>query len=229
MKRSQTTWNVASRNSGSLLFLRHGHTVRSSDYYMDEEDVVLSSEGRREALALSPLLIAYRPELLIVSTVRRCRETALVATQDLRAHIIYEVDLRERAFQALFGWQFEQIRKTYGQVVEGRLRNRGELLSHPGVESIEDAQARVVNALNRHIEQCTRLAVISHGGPHSWFCCHVEKRPLEGLRGYELAPKQAHRDLKRSGSILQGADLAPGASRRGFLTCRAPGIKLDLA
>ncbi|NJL30026.1 MAG: hypothetical protein HC897_20095, partial [Thermoanaerobaculia bacterium] len=42
-----------------------------------------------------------------------------------------------------------------------------------------------------------------------------------------LDPKQAHRDLKRSGSILQGADLAPGASRRGFLTCRAPGIKLD--
>lgn len=180
-----------------LLFLRHGHVDRFADRYMDEAEVTLSAQGRAEALAMRRLLASYAPDLVVVSTVRRCRETAALALDRLGTVVEYDARLRERAFPPLFGWPFSRIREVYGEVVEDRLRNRGEKLNFAGVESIESAQGRVVRSLDEHIGRSSRLAVISHGGPHSWFCCFVEGRSLDALRCYGLGTGNASRFVKR--------------------------------
>ena len=183
-----------------MLFLRHGHVIRDTDRYMDEADVMLSARGREEAQALGAVLLSFAPNLLVVSTVRRCRETAELAATGLDIPVLHDADLRERAFAPLFGWDFLRIRRVYGEIVEDRLRNRGEELDFAGVETVQSAQTRVVRALNGYADRYSRFAVISHGGPHSWFCCAAAGRPLEELRSYGLATGNGSRFRRDHGN-----------------------------
>jgi broad specificity phosphatase PhoE len=169
-----------------VLFIRHGETRRPADVYIHELDVHLTRKGKLQSKSLKALLKQFQPEAIAVSTLPRCVETLNLAISPGKPPVLRDLRLRERAFTPLFGLSFREIACKYGRETEERLRNCGEKLSIQGVESIEEAQERVLKAVLELGSRYRRVAVVSHGGPHSWLCCYAFGISLSALRCFHL-------------------------------------------
>lgn len=171
-----------------LLFIRHGEAQRQPRLYDHEEKVYLSEKGRKMVQEVSNEIELFCPDLIVSSTIPRCIETSEILTAQLEQSTwIKDYRLRERAFPSLFDKSFEEIESGYGPEVLKTLLKNCEKLELPGEESMPDSQKRVVMATQEYLKSSSdRIAIISHGGPHSWLICHHLGISLDQLRKFRL-------------------------------------------
>lgn len=144
-----------------LILLRHGATEGNlRREYIGRTDEPLAEEGRRQARALNGRL--PRPELLFVSPMRRCRETAALVWPGVEQ--IEVPGLRESDFGRFEGKTWAELKEDpeYRAWIDGRA-------DCPGGETRKEVSRRVLLAgedcLRRVLEaRCGTAAMVAHGG-----------------------------------------------------------------
>lgn len=176
------------------MFIRHGHSVRKAGYYDHENEVLLSAEGMQQAKRVQACFAAFQPDYIVTSPLPRCMQTTDIVIDGYGQQAIHDPRLKERSFASLFNKSFDEIKSSYGQEFLSDLVQCSENINVDKEESIREAQARVVESVIEHLKQTTaRIAIVSHGGPHSWLVCHFLGLPLQNIRKFSLG--EAHYSL----------------------------------
>lgn len=148
-----------------LLLIRHGESVLGRDRrYAGHSDTPLTPEGRRRVRRLRPRFERLRPDVILCSDLRRCRDTAalLAPGRRVRATAL----LREIDFGAWDGLTAEECRRRDPARFDRWMRDP-ESTRPPGGESLSAMRRRVrglVRSLVRRHPGRT-LALVTHGGP----------------------------------------------------------------
>ena len=147
---------MSSHNKRPNLFcVRHGETEWSlSGQHTGVTDIPLTDNGRQLARRLGPALAQHRFALILVSPLRRARETCALAGFDKRAMV--DPDLAEWNYGTYEGLTPSQIHKL----------NPGWLLfrdGSPGGEMPDQVGARVDRVIARALAADGDVALFAHG------------------------------------------------------------------
>ena len=132
--------------------VRHGQTHDNAAHVISGggRDPDLTDFGREQAqkAAQTFALLSHVPTRIIASTLKRTHQTASL----IAPHIPHEIDARlnERYLGELDGLISEQE-----QIKRGTL---------PGEENVADQAARVIGALNDHLQHDAVALFVAHGG-----------------------------------------------------------------
>lgn len=170
-----------------LLFLRHGEAPNDPNIFLSDYKKPLSLQGRKQAEVASSAVETFRPDRIYCSPFLRTRMTAELACKSLKQPINMSEGVVERAFPMLYDMTREEIISTFSQRVLLDLCDQSDHLHLPGSETLEEAQQRVVREIECILKtSAKRILVISHGGPHSWLCCHYANLDLSKIRMFTL-------------------------------------------
>jgi probable phosphoglycerate mutase len=148
-----------------FLLLRHaeaaGNAAGQTQGRIDHE---LTDRGRRQAATVAASLLPYRPVALYASTAARARSTAEVVAEACGLDLVLDERLLEIDHGELDGLDFDEIRERHGAFLEQWRDEEIGDLRFPGGESMAEARARMLEALDeageRHGE--ADVVVVSH-------------------------------------------------------------------
>jgi broad specificity phosphatase PhoE len=146
---------VSAEQAGEVVLVRHAETDWSrSGRHTGLTDVPLTEEGRARARALAPALGTRRFELVLVSPLRRARETCELAGLGGQASVredLHEWDYGE--YEGLTSAQIEALRPGWSLWRDGC----------PGGESAPQVGARAERVIAELQATAGDIAVFSHG------------------------------------------------------------------
>jgi broad specificity phosphatase PhoE len=174
---------VSTGRHNQVVLVRHGATDWSENgRHTGRTDLPLSDRGRQEALAVTALLEAHSPALVLVSPLERARETCrLVGLLD-RAEI--DDDLREWDYGDLEGLTTPEIREN----LPGWTVWSGPV---PGGETIEEVASRTDRVIERTAAAPGEVMLFAHG--------HVLR--VLAARWCELDPREGKRFPLATGTL----------------------------
>jgi len=148
-----------------LILVRHGESLLGrARRYAGHRDSPLSPEGRRQISSLRPRFRRLRPDLVISSDLKRCRQTAsLLAPQ---ARVLVSHELRELDFGAWDGLTATTCRRRHPGHFDRWMRDPWSVRP-PGGEKLAQLWKRVRAFVSELVEQRPDLtiAIVTHAGP----------------------------------------------------------------
>lgn len=147
-----------------VLLLRHAQSAMPHVFNGAESDVELSELGKRQSLAIAPILANYSPHVVISSAMKRAVQTAQpIASHCGVPHLIDEL-LHERKVGDLSGTAFSRTEGLWPATLKRWMS--GETNYAPeGSESFDDIKNRVLPVWQRlatsHQEKT--IIVVAHG------------------------------------------------------------------
>jgi broad specificity phosphatase PhoE len=142
---------VSAAVTTTLLLARHGQTVWHADnrYAGGDSDVDLTPTGLEQARWLAAAVRDRGVDALVVSPVRRARETAAPAAAALGLEAAVVEDLREVRFGIVEGRTLDEVaaQEPGGPGLVARFRADPVAHPFPGAEPPADAAARCARAL----------------------------------------------------------------------------------
>ncbi|MEC3951819.1 histidine phosphatase family protein [Nocardia sp. CDC153] len=153
-----------------LLLVRHGATALTPEQRFSGsggDDPALSTDGRWQAASTALRLAELGPVHAVVSSpLRRCRETAEAAAQQLELRVSLEVELREADFGAWDGLTFAEVRERYPDELAAWLAAPAAVPGGTG-ESLDAVTRRVEQARDKLLARYPgqTVAVVSHVAP----------------------------------------------------------------
>jgi broad specificity phosphatase PhoE len=172
-----------------ILFLRHGEALGNPFIFLSDYEKSLSTKGEQQAEEICELVRKFNPDSIFCSPFLRAQKTAEIACKKLQkiTPIQMDQDLVERTFPMLYGKSRKEIASIYSQEVVEKLSTCTDQVEIPGSESLEEAQMRIISTLQKILERgATKILIVSHGGPHSWLCCHYRGLDLSHNRSFTL-------------------------------------------
>lgn len=149
-----------------VLLVRHGETLWNELRLLQgRTNVALSGVGREQAQALAEALAQIPLSSIYCSPLLRARETAEILSVPHKITPKTDEGFVEMNFGEWEGKSHDELRKKFPQQYETWLINPGQV-SVPGAEQLGDVQARVIDSLERIIEENDRkaIAIVGHGG-----------------------------------------------------------------
>lgn len=159
-------------HSTSFILVRHGESEGNRDRRFTTSHLTPLTELGREQALTAGRWIAERcqPELVIVSSYLRARQTGAIIGEYLGLPVEVEHDLRERHMGVLAG-------QPYGSLSEDPTydRSRFWLWRPPGGENFEEVKARAGRVLDRlsQLHRGRQIVVVSHGGVMTALWAHA--------------------------------------------------------
>lgn len=143
----------------NLLLVRHGQTVENkSSIILGQNDGTLNDAGKECAKKLSFMLKKYDIDIVYVSDLKRCIDTATIALSNKLTHVIKDKRIREINFGAFQGQPYSNIKEDYLSDLTKKF---------PGGESNSELITRVINFVNeiygKHKD--STVLVVTHSGP----------------------------------------------------------------
>lgn len=172
-----------------FLLLRHAEaTGNAAGQTQGRIDHELTDRGRRQAATVAAALAPYHPAALYCSSAARARSTAAAVAAACGLEAIADERLLEVDHGILDGLTGEQLREQHGAFLE-QWRDRGASdLRFPGGESMGEAQARMLEALDdfagRHPD--ADVVVVSHNLALKSLLAHALGVPLAAQRRFQL-------------------------------------------
>ncbi|MWC00039.1 histidine phosphatase family protein [Agromyces seonyuensis] len=163
-----------------ILLVRHGETDwNAAGRVQGTTDIPLNDRGRAQAAGLAARLAdsAERARIVrvVASPLQRAADTAAAIAASLGLPVSeLDADLAEQHFGAFEGRTWADVHAEH----EGPL---------PGVESHEDAIARVTAALTRHAVPEGTLLAVSHGGVINAINARLAARPEDYVRAENVS------------------------------------------
>ncbi len=133
-----------------FIFLRHGETEGNAQRVYQTPDIPLNQTGQEQARRAAEFLRGHPVERILASDMQRAWQTALAASQAVRAPVIPEPRLRERWFGDLTG--------TSSLGLDWRNEP-------PNGESLLDFVVRTQAGLNDALDTEASTLLVAHGGP----------------------------------------------------------------
>ena len=171
-----------------LILIRHGDLgARRRGRYIGRTDAPLSAEGRRQAAALAGPLARLNGASLLVSPLRRTRETAAIALGP-GANFTVDSDLREIDFGHWEGMGFAEILAADPAAVD-RWAALAEDFTFPEGESIGNFRTRIGAAAGRiAADPAGTAVVVTHGGVIRFLICHFLELPDRAHLLFDVQP-----------------------------------------
>lgn len=171
----------------TVLFVRHGQAYTDPERYDADEQRPLTAVGRNSVAAIAGQVALFAPQRLVCSRSLRAYQTALLLAQTVGLEAEPVAGLQERVFHSLPGLKRAQIAQRFGSAVVRAVDQCSDILELPGEETLPQARQRVCAALGQLLTRAQdRLAIVSHGGPHSWLLTAGLGLPLEQARIFRL-------------------------------------------
>lgn len=180
--------------STTLVLVRHGVTAHTTGRRfsggLGGDNPPLSDEGRSQVQETGRWLaeLGDRLDAVIVSPVRRTRETGDLIAGELGLDVVEEPGFAEMDFGSWDGKSFAEVAAEDKAGMETWF---GDLGAAPhGGESFQRVQDRVLGGLNRVLEEHAGRTVVvaSHVTPIKTLVAHAVAAPLTSLFTLELAP-----------------------------------------
>ena len=199
-----------------LSLSRHGQTPwHAENRYTGSSDIGLTSQGEAQAAALGAWAAATRPDKVICSPMRRCRETATAAAAALGLDPVVIHDLREVHFGIAEGRTLDEVEAEHPGTVDAF---RADPVRHafPGAEPPADAAGRTAAAL--------RALAASNPGSHLLVVAHntALRLALCLLLGIELSHYRRVFPRIDNGALTQLRLPAEGQHPPGLLGLNIP-------
>ena len=173
-------WNARGRRR--VVLWRHGRTAWNLDNrFQGNRDVPLDEVGIAQAQAAAPAVARMEPDLIVSSDLQRARVTAEVLGTLTGLSVRTDAGLRETDGGAWQGLSRAEILAADEDLFRAWIA--GHDVRPPGGEARSEVVARVMGAVQRHLEDLPEggtLVVVSHGGSI--------RGAIGGLLG--LAPEQ---------------------------------------
>lgn len=187
IRHGETAWNAQSRVQGQL-------------------DIGLNAVGRAQAQRLRPALEGESFTAVYASDLLRARETAEAFAVPAGLAVQTDRGLRERAFGIFEGLTYAEIEQRWPQDSQ-RWRRREPAFAPEGGESLEDFQARAVQAAARlaAAHGGETIALVAHGGVLDALYRAATRAGLSAPRTWELGNASINRLLySAEGFVLVG-------------------------
>ena len=172
-----------------FLLLRHaeaeGNAAGQTQGRIDNQ---LTERGRRQAATVAHSLAPFEPAALYSSPASRARETAGVIARECGLALVVDERLHELDHGDLDGRTIEDIRAQHADFIE-RWRDEDIAdLRFPGGETMGEAQARMLAALDEIAERhgAVDVAVVSHNLALKALLSHALGVRLSAARRFQL-------------------------------------------
>jgi len=164
------TENTASGSERiTALFVRHGQAYTDPERYDADEQRPLTAAGRASVARIAEQVALFAPQRLVCSVSLRAYQTALLLAETSGRQAEPVAGLQERVFRSLLGLTRARIAQRFGPAVVYAVDQCSDTLELPGEETLQQARQRVCATLVQLLAGAEdRLAIVSHGGPHSW-------------------------------------------------------------
>lgn len=197
-----------------LLLIRHALPERVEVDEGTAADPPLNALGHRQAAALADWLAGERIDVLLVSPMRRARETAAPVAERLGLEPVVVDGLAEHDRDSHWYIPIEELRAS------GDPRWQEYLEEHWGVDPDTDPdgfRAGVVRTLEDVVaaHPGTRVAAVAHGGVINSYVAHVLQTPTAGV--FEPAYASITRILAASTGQRMVKSMNEAAHVRGLL------------
>jgi probable phosphoglycerate mutase len=154
----------------TVLLVRHGETTWNRDRRVQGwVESALTDRGNEQAAALADAVAGgYDPDRLVVSDLRRTRETAEHLVRATGLSPTFDRDWRERDFGRLQGMAYEELFVDHPQYAVSQSGHWAALERPPGGESLLETRRRVLGAWETLLADAGEdetVVVVSHGGP----------------------------------------------------------------
>ena len=137
-----------------FLLLRHaeaeGNAAGQTQGRIDNQ---LTERGRRQAATVADSLAPFQPAALYSSPASRARETAGVIARECGLELIVDERLHELDHGDLDGRTIDDIQQNNGEFIERWRDEDIAELRFPGGETMREAQARMLAALDEIAER----------------------------------------------------------------------------
>jgi probable phosphoglycerate mutase len=175
----------------TLYLIRHGHNDFLGKHKLAGRmpNVHLSSEGCRQAEALSRILSSVKFEAIYASPLERAVETAEPLARDHGLDIL----IREGLLEIGYGtWQGQSLKALRRRKLWPIIQNTPSLARFPEGESFPEAQARVVAEIealrDMHRRDKASIACVFHSDPIKLAIAHYLGMPLDLFQRITISP-----------------------------------------
>ncbi len=166
-----------------ILLVRHPETEANVDgRFVGRGDAPFTERGRVQAELLTEAIVAFAPDAVWTSPLRRTRVVADAAAERLGLDPIVDERLTELDFGAAEGL-------TYEQTVECGIAfdfASADAPVAPGGESRRDIYERVAGALGEIVVPGQRAAIVTHGGVFRSAITHLLGLPLSAIWAFHI-------------------------------------------
>ena len=175
-----------------FLLLRHAEAEgNAAGQRQGRVDNLLTERGRRQAATVAHSLAPFEPAALYSSPASRAREMAGVIARECGLELAVDERLHELDHGDLDGRTIEDIQQNNSEFIERWRDEDIAELRFPGGETMGEAQARMVAALDEIAErhgqdgECD-VAVVSHNLALKSLLAHALGVPLTAARRFEI-------------------------------------------
>ncbi len=166
----------------TLYIIRHGVTEwNKKGIIQGHTDIELSPEGREEAFQVAKSLKDIPFSAVISSDLKRAYQTAEIIAHEFHLKVEMMPQLRERHWGAWQGLNIDQLRETFGGIIERYIENpqQEEPVDLPGIARVEtyrQAMRRVIPCLQEIASRYTgeTVLIVAHGGILRGLMLHLE-------------------------------------------------------
>ncbi|NOR90435.1 MAG: phosphoglycerate mutase [Anaerolineales bacterium] len=175
----------------TIYLIRHGHNDFLGKHKLAGRmpNVHLSSEGCRQAEALSRILSSVKFEAIYASPLERAVETAEPLARDHGLDIL----IREGLLEIGYGtWQGQSLKALRRRKLWPIIQNTPSLARFPEGESFPEAQARVVAEIealrDMHRREKAIIACVFHSDPIKLAIAHYLGMALDLFQRITISP-----------------------------------------
>jgi ribonuclease H / adenosylcobalamin/alpha-ribazole phosphatase len=175
-------WAQAEGQPTTTILLRHGQTEFSTERrFAGRGDIALTDAGLRQAAAAADRLTARGIDAIVTSPLQRARRTAEAVATATGAPLTVDDALAETDFGKWEGLTFGEAAQRWPEEMSAWLASAD--VAPPGGESLADASARALAALDRLLAAHPRatLLLVSHVTPIKAIACRALLAPAAAM------------------------------------------------
>ena len=171
-------WARAEGQPTTTILLRHGQTEFSAERrFAGRGDIALTETGLRQAAAAADRMVPRGIDAIVTSPLQRARRTAEAVATATGAPLTIDDALAETDFGKWEGLTFGEAAERWPEEMSAWLASAD--VSPPGGESLAEASARALAALDRLLAAHPRatLLLVSHVTPIKAMACRALLAP----------------------------------------------------
>lgn len=165
-----------------IVLLRHGETVCNLQKRLQDDEDMLTENGKKQIASLNPFLASFKFDMCLSSNERRAIESAEIISSALGLNFQTSALIKEKCCGDFSG---KLVSEVDWKIVGGGFFDK----KIPGGESINDVIARARVFLNQinNLKQGESVLILSHGTfIRVLFCLIFERDIQEYILHYEL-------------------------------------------
>lgn len=150
--------------------MRHGETEwNTQKRFRGRADIGLSERGRRQARAAAARLKEIEPPILVISPLRRCRETASILAEEIEAEVVECQELIDPDTGDWTGLEVGEVQRKYPELYK-QMNENPSSFRFPNGESVAEVEQRVRGFLHEKADEFgfETIVAVTHN-----FICQV--------------------------------------------------------